>query len=102
VSSLILFIIAVGSPWGVHLAPPRARPVAVMVVVAILLLYGIFAHNPLTSWVFWIGLILGVASIVIFSSYGRAADRPPRERRSRARRTVSPLDESGSEPTGEL
>jgi hypothetical protein len=119
VSSLVLFIIALVGPWAVHLAPPRSRAVAVMVLVAILLLFGIFAHNPLTSWLFWIGLILGIASIAIFSGYGSAKGsaerrarrepreprepRPPRERRPRtSRRQRSPLDEGGSEPTGEL
>ena len=118
-SSLVLFIIALVGPWAVHLAPPRSRAVAVMVLVAILLLFGIFAHNPLTSWLFWIGLILGIASIAIFSGYGSAKGsserrsrprepREPREPRSRerrprpSRRQRSPLDEGGSEPTGEL
>ena len=84
-SSLVLFIIALVGPWAVHLAPPRSRAVAVMVFVAILLLFGIFAHNPLTSWLFWIGLILGIASIAIFSGYGSAKGnsgrRPRREPR---------------------
>ncbi len=102
-SSIFLFIIALAGPWAVHLAPPRQRGVAVLGVLAILLLYGIFASNPLTKWELWIGLLAGIISILVVSTLGGGRSRAPRERRPRRpRRTqTSPLDE-GSEPTGEL
>ena len=105
-SSLFLFIIALAGPWAVHLAPPRQRGVAVVCLLAILLLFGIFASNPLTRWELWVGLAAGIVSILVVGSLGvgrgsRPRTREPRRRRPR-RHQPAPLDESGSEPTGEL
>jgi len=106
VSALFLFIIALAGPWAVHLAPPRQRGVAVVCLVAILLLFGIFASNPLTRWELWVGLLAGIVSILVVAALGgnRGGGTRPRERRPRRpRRTQhAPLDDSGSEPTGEL
>ena len=104
-SSLFLFIIALAGPWAVHLAPPRQRGVAVVGLVAILLLYGIFASNPLTQWELWIGLLAGIISILVASALGAGRRRGGRDRPARARRPAraqhAPLDD-GNEPTGEI
>ncbi|MCU0307892.1 MAG: hypothetical protein MUE51_09040 [Thermoleophilia bacterium] len=94
-SGILLLVIALAAPWTVHLAPPRQRPVALVGVVAVLLLYGIFAGNPLTMWQFWVGLAIGLLAIVVWSSMaggGRSAGRRPRRR----------AEDEDVEPTGEL
>jgi 4-amino-4-deoxy-L-arabinose transferase-like glycosyltransferase len=98
VSSLLLFIIALVAPWCVHLAPPRQRPVALVAVAAVLLLFAIFAENPLGKWQLWVGLAAGILSILAFNALAAGGHRSRGERRSRR---STPLDE-GSEPTGEL
>jgi hypothetical protein len=102
VSSLVLFIIALAAPWAVHLAPPRQRAVALVGVIAVLLLFGIFAENPLGKWQLWVGLAVGILSILGASALGIGTGGGGRRRRRVPRHRASPLDESGSEPTGEL
>lgn len=72
-NTILLLLIAIIFPWAVHLAPPRQRPLALVGMVAVVMLFGIFVSNPLTSLAFWGGLVLGVASIVGASIvlYGR-------------------------------
>lgn len=102
-STIILFIIALALPWVVHIAPPRTRGAALVGGLAVLLLWAIVIENPLTTWALWVGLALGIISIVLAGTTGilgrgggRSARRP-RPRRSRTR-----LDDAGNEPTGEL
>ena len=90
-SSILLLIISLVAPWVVQLAPPRQRPVALVAVIAVLLLFGIFSINPITAWQFWVGLIIGIVSIVVWLNMG---NRP----RGRSRWE----DEERAEPTGEL
>ena len=90
-SSILLLIISLVAPWVVQLAPPRQRPVALVAVIAVLLLFGIFSINPITAWQFWVGLIIGIVSIVVWINMG---NRP----RGRSRWE----DEERAEPTGEL
>ena len=54
-STILLLVISIVAPWTVHLAPPRQRALALVGVVAVYLLYGIFAENPLTQWEMWAG-----------------------------------------------
>ena len=63
-SGLLLLLIGLVSPWVVHLAPPRQRPLALVGVVAVLLLFAIFATNPILAWQMWAGLAAGVVSIL--------------------------------------
>ncbi|MCB0882500.1 MAG: hypothetical protein KDC33_09850 [Thermoleophilia bacterium] len=63
-NTVLLLLIAIIFPWAVHLAPPRQRPLALVGMVAVVMLFGIFVSNPLTSWAFWAGIVVGVASIV--------------------------------------
>ena len=94
-STILLLIIAAASPWVVHLAPPRQRALALVGVVAVLLLFGIFAFNPLTTWQLWAGLAVGVASVLLASSAGRVGrGRGGARRRARFRER--------DEQTGEL
>ena len=70
VSTLLLLIIALIAPWVVHLAAPRQRPLALVGVIAVFLLYGIFAENPLLQWEMWAGLAAGILT-VLFLAGGR-------------------------------
>lgn len=70
VRDILLIVIAAAAPWTVHLAPARQRPLALVAVLAVLLLFGIFASNPLTSWGFWAGLVVGLLSVLVVASGG--------------------------------
>jgi len=98
---VLLFIIAAAAPWMVHLAPPRQRFLALVLALGVLLLYWIFAENPLTSWALWAGLAAGVVSVLLVSGTARGrgggSARPRRRERPR-----SPLEDASSEPTGEI
>jgi hypothetical protein len=101
-STILLLVISIVAPWTVHLAPPRQRPLALVGVIAVFLLYGIFAENPLTQWEMWAGLAAGVLTVMFLA--GGAAGRAPRPRppaRPRPRSRPRPFEE-GNEPTGEL
>lgn len=102
VSAVLLFIIAAAAPWVVHLAPPRQRFLALVLVIAVFLLYWIFAENPLTSWALWAGLAAGLVSVLLAA--GALAGRMGRGRalRERGRTRRSRLDDAGGEPTGEI
>jgi hypothetical protein len=104
-STILLLVIAIVAPWTVHLAPPRQRPLALVGVVAVFLLYGIFAENPLTRWEMWAGLAAGILT-VMFLAGGAGAGRGGRPRssapRSRAPTSRPRPFEEGNEPTGEL
>jgi hypothetical protein len=101
-STILLLVIALIAPWVVHLAAPRQRPLALVGVVAVFLLYGIFAENPLLQWEMWAGLAAGILTVVFLAGGaagghggGRSASRrrrPPRQ---------DPFDD-GNEPTGEI
>ncbi|MEQ8833146.1 MAG: hypothetical protein RIB67_01725 [Miltoncostaeaceae bacterium] len=93
----VLLAISVLAPWIVHIAPPRQRALALVGVVTLLLLYGIFAANPLTGWALWGGLAAGLVSLMLLGGFvGGGGRRPPR-RRPPGR---APVDDSGS--TGEI
>lgn len=99
-STLLLLIIALIAPWVVHLAAPRQRPLALVGVVAVFLLYGIFAQNPVVRWEMWAGLAAGVLSVVFLAGGASGGGAPRNSRRWRAPRQ-DPFDD-GNEPTGEI
>ncbi|MFP5450586.1 MAG: hypothetical protein ACLGG9_02425 [Thermoleophilia bacterium] len=102
-NSVLLLAIGALSPWTVHLAPPKQRPLALVGVVAVFLLYGIFAGNPLFTWEMWAGLAVGIVSVMFLagSMPGGGSHRPgPRRRTSRSRHAAPPADDSGQ--TGEI
>jgi len=70
VATIVILVIAVLAPWVVHLAPPRQRPLALVCAIGVLLIVGIFFQNPLVTWEFWIGLAIGIGSIVVMSRRG--------------------------------
>ena len=101
-STILLLVIAILAPWVVHLAAPKQRPLALVGVVAVFLLYGIFAQNPLLQWEMWAGLAAGVLTVLFLAGGGigggRSRSRRPRSRRPRSDSTF----DEGNEPTGEI
>ncbi|HET6691118.1 MAG TPA: hypothetical protein VFG74_09650 [Miltoncostaeaceae bacterium] len=100
-STILLLVIALIAPWVVHLAAPKQRPLALVGVIAVFLLYGIFAENPLLRWEMWAGLAAGIRTVMVLAGgaagghggrSGSRRRRPPRQ---------DPFDE-GNEPTGEI
>lgn len=103
-STILLLVIALVAPWTVHLAPPRQRALAMVGVVAVFLLYGIFAENPLVRWEMWAGLAAGVLTVLFLAGGaaggggGRGRTRGERaDDRARAR-----YDDGADHPTGEF
>jgi hypothetical protein len=97
-SAIAILMIAVLGPWAVHLAPPRQRPLAMVIIVALLLLIGIFARNPLATWHLWVGLLAGLLTVAAVGAMGgRSHGRSGPRRRSRREKA-----DSSSEQTGEL
>ncbi len=86
--SLLLFFVAIAGPWVVHLAPPRQRLMALVGFIGVLLLWLVF-ENWITEWWFWLGLAIGIGTVVAFGS--RARRRPP-SRRPPSRRGPRPTD----------
>lgn len=100
-STILLLVISILAPWVVHLAAPRQRALALVGVLAVFLLYGIFAQNPLTQWEMWAGLAAGILTVVFLVGGvggGGGRPRPPRQRRQRRQSTF----DEGNEPTGEI
>ena len=98
-SSVILFLIGFVAPWAVHWVAPRQRPVALIVVVLVVLVFAIFAgRNPVTGWEFWVGLLAGVIALLAIAAggFGRSRRRPPR-RASRSRREAMEADHQPTE-----
>lgn len=94
----LLLIIAAILPWVVHSAPARHRALALVGAVAVVLLYAIFRANPLANWGFWLGLAVGVGSVVLV---GRRGSAPGGDRGSIGSRRHQD-DPDGSQPTGEI
>ncbi len=90
VTTIVILIIALLAPWVVHLAPPRQRPLALVCAIGLLLIIGIFLENPLGSWAFWVGLVVGIASVVIVA---RRGINLPSRGRSRRSREAPPFDD---------
>jgi hypothetical protein len=105
VSNIAILLIAVLGPWAVHLAPPRQRPLALVIIVALLLLMGIYARNPLTTWYLWAGLVAGLLTVAAVGAMGSRAQhgpKAPRSRRGRGTRNPRESIDPSSEQTGEL
>jgi hypothetical protein len=107
VSTILLLIIALVAPWTVHLAPPRQRPLALVGVIAVFLLYGIFAENPVVRWEMWAGLAAGVLTVLFLAGdAGAGGGRGGRPRggspRAGAPRPRGGFEGASDEPTGEL
>jgi peptidoglycan/LPS O-acetylase OafA/YrhL len=83
VTGLLLLVIGLASPWVVHIAPPRQRPLALVGLVILVLIVWIFLANPFTAWQTWAGLAAGVVSILVLSAMGGGGGgAAPRRRRS--------------------
>ncbi len=100
-STILLLVIALLAPWVVHLAAPRQRALALVGVVVVFLLYGIFAESPVVRWEMWAGLAAGILT-VLFLAGGAVASGRSRSSRSRRRPGGGPGFEEGNEPTGEI
>ncbi len=86
VTTLVIVVIAVLAPWVVQLAPPRQRPLALVCVIGVLLIVGIFLANPLSFWEFWVGLVIGIGSVVFAARRGIRLRSRGRGRRKRENR----------------
>lgn len=95
---MLLLVIAVLLPWVVHMAPPRHRPLALVAVIAVLILYTVLRTNAFTGWELWAGLAVGIASVVFFGP-GRRGGSAPEDRRP-----ASPWEDDidGPHATGEF
>jgi peptidoglycan/LPS O-acetylase OafA/YrhL len=100
VSTILLLMIALLAPWVVHLAAPRQRALALVGVVVVFLLYGIFAENPVLRWELWAGLAAGVLTVLVLAGGAISASRP-RSGRSRRPPRGGGFDD-GNQPTGEI
>jgi hypothetical protein len=98
VTTIVILVIAVLAPWVVHLAPPRQRPLALVCSIGVLLVIGIFLANPLVAWAFWLGLVIGVGSVVLMT---RRAKHARAGRSSRGRRGADRDDDDGETLHGE-
>lgn len=98
-STILLLIIALLAPWVVHLAAPRQRPLALVGVIVVFLLYGIFAENPVLRWELWAGLAAGILTVLFLAGGAVSQGRSGRSRRPP--RGGSGLDDH-NEPTGEI
>ena len=83
VTTLVIVVIAVLAAWVVHLAPPRQRPLALVCAIGVLLIVGIFIANPLAFWEFWLGLVIGIGSVLFAARRGTRVRPPGRGRRPR-------------------
>jgi hypothetical protein len=103
-STILLLIISILAPWVVHLAAPRQRPLALVGVLTVYLLYGIFAENPLVQWEMWAGLAAGVLTVLFLAGGAVGGGRSSSHRRNRRPRRPEDggFDEGGNEPTGEI
>lgn len=99
-STILLLIIALLAPWVVHLAAPRQRALALVGVIVVFLLYGIFAENPVLRWELWAGLAAGVLTVLFLAGGAASSGRSSRSRRPP--RGGSGFDDGGNEPTGEI
>jgi peptidoglycan/LPS O-acetylase OafA/YrhL len=100
VSTIFLLVIALVAPWVVHLAPPRQRALALVAVIIVFLLYGIFVENPNVRWEMWAGLAAGVLTVLFLAGGAASSGRSSRSRRPP--RGGSGFDDGGNEPTGEI
>jgi peptidoglycan/LPS O-acetylase OafA/YrhL len=98
VTTIVILVIAVLAPWVVHLAPPRQRPLALVCAVGVLLIVGIFIANPLGTWEFWLGLVIGIGSVVVVSRRGTQSGIG---RSTRRRRDADRYDEDDETLHGE-
>ena len=83
--SVLLLFVAIAGPWVVHLAPVRQRLMALVGFVGVLLLW-LVLESWIGKWWFWVGLALGIVS-VLFIGRGEPRDRRPNTRRRRTQPT---------------
>lgn len=79
--NLLLFFVAIAGPWVVHLAPKRQRLMALVGFVGVLLLW-LVLESWLGKWWFWLGLLIGIGTVLFMGERGGPRKtRPPRPRR---------------------
>ncbi len=85
--SILLFFVAIAGPWVVHLAPSRQRLMALVGFVGVLLLW-LVLESWLGEWWFWVGLLIGIGTVLFIGDSGRGRNG----RRPRPRRPAAPSD----------
>lgn len=78
--SVLLLFVAIAGPWVVHLAPVRQRLMALVGFVGVLLLW-LALESWIGKWWFWVGLIIGIASVLFVGGGEPRTRRPPPSRR---------------------
>ncbi len=79
--SLLLLFVAIAGPWVVHLAPVRQRLMALVGFVGVLLLW-LVLESWIGKWWFWVGLAIGITSVLFLGGGPRDRRPPPRRRRT--------------------
>ena len=78
--NLLLFFVAVAGPWVIHMAPKRQRLIALVGFIGVLLLW-LVLENSIGKWWFWVGLAIGISTVMLFGKGARDRKfRPPRRR----------------------
>ena len=78
--SVLLLFVAIAGPWVVHLAPVRQRLMALVCFIGVLLLW-LALESWIGKWWFWIGLVIGIASVLFVGGGEPRNRRPPPSRR---------------------
>ena len=81
---VLLLFAAIAGPWVVHLAPKRQRLMALVGFIGVLLVWAALVGNWTKEWWFWIGLVIGVGSVLFAGGSNEPRSRrPPPPRRPR-------------------
>ena len=81
--SLLLLFVAIAGPWVVHLAPIRMRLMALAGFAGVLVLWLAF-ESWIGKWWFWVGLLVGIATVMFVAvALAGPSTPPPRTRRQR-------------------
>lgn len=95
--AILLLFVAIAGPWVVHLAPVRQRLMALVGFIGALLMWIVLVENWFGKWWFWVGLLVGIASVLFVGGGGDHGRRPPS---SRTRRRPTDMTEEFGPPVG--
>jgi hypothetical protein len=100
VTSALVLIIGAAVPWVVHLAAPRQRLIALAAAIVVIVLFTLFSSiNAVLSWQLWVGVAVGIVTVIGAGYFSGGGDRHASGSRRRSRRRI---EDAASEQTGEL